>query len=59
MLLAELIENVRGHDLAELLTQEVQGLAVDPLGAVRLRAPLQDGDQRVQGQALHHDVLTA
>lgn len=57
VLLAQLVQNVRGDHLAELLAQEVHGLPVDPLGAVRLRAPLQDGNERVQRQALHNDVL--
>lgn len=56
---AELVEDVRGDDLAELLTEEVHGLPVDPLGAVRLGAPLQDRDQRVQGQTFHDDVLAS
>lgn len=57
MLLAQLVQNVRGDHLAELLAQEVHRLPVDPLGAVRLRAPLQDGNERVQRQALYDDVL--
>lgn len=40
MLLAEVIQDIRGDDLTELLAEEVHGLPVDPLGAVRLRAPL-------------------
>lgn len=36
VLLAKLVEDVRGHDLAELLTQEVHGLPMNPFGAVRL-----------------------
>lgn len=57
MLLAQLIQDVRADHLAELLAQEVHRLPVDPLGAVRLRAPLQDGNERVQRQALHDNVL--
>lgn len=45
MLLAKLVENIRRNNLAELLAEEVHGLPVDPLGAIRLRTPLQDGDE--------------
>lgn len=36
VLLAKLIEDVGGHDLAELLAQEVHGLPMNPFGAVGL-----------------------
>lgn len=45
VLLAELVENIGGDNLTEFLAEEVHGLPVDPLGAVRLGAPLQDGDE--------------
>ena len=41
------------------LTQEMHGLPVDPFGAIRLGAPLQNGDQGLERDALHNDVLTA
>lgn len=45
MFFAKVIKNIRGDNLAELLTEKVHCLPVDPLGAIRLRAPLQDGDE--------------
>lgn len=58
LILGELTEHIWGHDLAELLTQKMHGLSVDPFWAVRLRTPLQNGDQRLQRHALHNDILT-
>lgn len=57
MLLAQLVENVRGDNLAELLAEEVHCLPVNPLGAIGLGAPLQDGNKRVQREAFQNDVL--
>lgn len=58
VVLAELVEHLWSHDLGELLTEEMQRLPVHPLGTVGLRAPLQNGNQGVQGDALSNNIFT-